>query len=95
MKTRQEANPKAILKTLEIEPAGECTRVTGGWATMMWPFRTRDGSLHALRVAVAAPVKCDQAALVAASQAGLSVPAVEASGAGKTGRLWSSPGSPA
>jgi aminoglycoside phosphotransferase len=79
----REVDPTAILSSLGMEPATECRRVEGGWATSIWSFATGDGKSHSLRVFnqdSAWVAERERIGLTFAAEAGLLVPIVEAAG---------------
>ena len=79
-----ELDPRAVLSSLGFPEVEALERVLGGLETSLWRFATPDRRLHALRVypgpdhAVAA--RSEEAALHVCWDAGVPVPAVEASG---------------
>jgi aminoglycoside phosphotransferase (APT) family kinase protein len=76
-------DPIVVLGALGWDADGECRPVTGGWASQIWRFRTRDGSEHSLRLSGPGNelgAAHETAALRAAAGAGLPVPEIEASG---------------
>lgn len=81
--TSPEIDPLGALRSLGFEPAGECRRVEGGWATAIWHFKTADGKAHSLRAfrpeAERAATR-ERIAMSFVAGAGLPAPVVEASG---------------
>jgi aminoglycoside phosphotransferase (APT) family kinase protein len=82
--TGGELDPRAILSSIGFPEVEALEPVLGGWDTSLWRFATTDGRLHALRVypspESAAAARREEAALRACWNAGVPVPAVEASG---------------
>lgn len=82
--TESELDPRAVLSSLGFPEVEAVEPVLGGWDTSLWRFATTDGRLHALRVypspESAAAARREEAALCACWDAGVPVPAVEASG---------------
>jgi aminoglycoside phosphotransferase (APT) family kinase protein len=79
-----EIDPRAILTALGFSEVQALAPVLGGWETSLWRFDTPDGQRHALRVypgpQYARAAHREGAALRACIDAGVPVPAVEASG---------------
>lgn len=82
--TDGEFDPCAVLSSLGYRQVEGVERVLGGWETSLWRFATPDGRLHALRVYPsaehAAAARREEVALRTCWDAGVPVPAVEASG---------------
>ncbi len=78
------ADPEEALRSLGFGVPLTIAPVVGGWDTAIWRFATADGLTHVLRVYRSADrgsaAERERAALVAATRAGLPVPAVEAFG---------------
>jgi aminoglycoside phosphotransferase (APT) family kinase protein len=47
---QQEVEPAAVLDALGVECVGVPRRLTGGWDTLLWRFRSPDGRQHVLRI---------------------------------------------
>lgn len=82
--TGGEIDPRAVLSSLGFPEVEAVEPVLGGWDTSLWRVATPDGLHHALRV-YPSPESSDaarreEAALRACWDAGVPVPAVEASG---------------
>jgi aminoglycoside phosphotransferase (APT) family kinase protein len=79
-----EIDPRAIITALGFPEVQALAPVLGGWETSLWRFDTPDGQRHALRVypgpQYARAAHREGAALRACIDAGVPVPAVEASG---------------
>jgi aminoglycoside phosphotransferase (APT) family kinase protein len=81
----EQIDPQKILADLGYTKVSNLQRVYGGWATLLWRFKTENGSYHALRVYnKPAELKEDMAkreelVLKVCHKAGLPVPAVEKS----------------
>lgn len=81
-------DPVAILEAAGWQPARPPERVTGGWDTLIWRFRTADGRDHALRLhrpredpeRLRLTAANEVASLRALAAAGLPAPAVEGEG---------------
>jgi aminoglycoside phosphotransferase (APT) family kinase protein len=78
-------NPQKILADLGYTKISELKRIYGGWATLLWRFKTEDGSYHTLRI-YHKPQKFkedmaerEELVLKICHKAGLPVPAVEKS----------------
>lgn len=77
-------DPREALAALGFADVSEPVRVTGGWETLLWRFRTPDGREHSLRVYHLPRIRAiawrERAALEACREAGLPAPRVEAAG---------------
>jgi aminoglycoside phosphotransferase (APT) family kinase protein len=79
----KQINPKEVLTTLGYVKTSKLQRVRGGWATLLWQFKTPDGLEHVLRI-YHQPAGYEEeiawrerTALEACAKAGLPVPRIE------------------
>ncbi len=77
-------DPRSVLLSLGYTDVTALEPVLGGWETRLWRFKTPDGQRHALRVYPgpehAGSARNEEAALRACMDAGVPVPALEATG---------------
>src|SRR3990172_4685278 len=77
-------DPVAVLDSLGYSAVERLEPLSGGWANALWRFDSADGARHVLRVYPhpewAPSALREQAALQAAAEGGIPVPALEAAG---------------